>query len=257
MTTEKFDYTSVTRPATVRLIQHSGDDKMVVDAARISLRAEDIDDINARDIMDALRETFAPSESRELTERDKRLIKYLADHKHMSPFEHNHMTFWIEAPMFIRSQHMRHRTWSYNEVSRRYTSEKIRIYEPEHVRPQAETNRQASKDEPFNPVISEVHGKHMVWPTTLVEDMRGHHALCVKRYQQYLSVGCAREVARGVLPMNTMTQYYATVNLRNAAAFIRERCAQDAQTEMRYLADQIRAVVCRLYPVAAAHLLGD
>lgn len=251
MTIEKSDYTSVSTPTTVRLIQHSGDDKMVVDAARISLNADTDPELGA------LLSSFGPDGSRELTARDRRLIKYLATHRHMSPFEHCHMTFWVEAPMYIRSQHMRHRTWSYNEVSRRYTDENIRIYEPDAVREQADTNRQASKDEPFNPVISEVYGSHMIWPTRLIDDMRGHHALCVKRYHQYVLAGCARELARGVLPMNTMTQYYATVNLRNVAAFLRERCSDDAQHEIRHMAEQMRAIVTELYPVAASHLLGD
>ena len=82
----------------VSYVQHVGDDKMIANAARVS---------------------FGQDNARPLTKRDEKLIKYLIEHKHTSPFEHNSITFLFEVPMFVRSQHMRHRTWAYNEISRR------------------------------------------------------------------------------------------------------------------------------------------
>ena len=81
----------------VDYIEHMGSDLTIVNSARVSFGV-------TRD---------------ELEERDKRLIRYLVDHRHTSTFEHNVVTFRFVVPMFVRSQHMRHRTWSYNEISRR------------------------------------------------------------------------------------------------------------------------------------------
>ena len=83
----------------VQLIQHYGDDKMVVNSARVSFGKH----------------------KEELDEKDKKLIKYLIENRHTSTLEHCGATFKFVVPLFIRSQHHRHRTWSYNEVSRRYT----------------------------------------------------------------------------------------------------------------------------------------
>ena len=70
----------------------------------------------------------------ELDEKDKRLIRYLIRHRHTSTLEHNLITFKFCVPLFVRSQHHRHRTWSYNEISRRYTAVNIKFYEPEEFR---------------------------------------------------------------------------------------------------------------------------
>src|SRR5579863_7226904 len=106
-------------------VQHVGSDLTIVNAARISFGTE----------------------SQVLEDKDKKLIKYLADNEHMSPFEHNVLTVIIECPLYIRSQIHRHRTFSYNEVSRRYTSDDIQFYIPDTVRRQAASNRQASEGE--------------------------------------------------------------------------------------------------------------
>ena len=71
---------------------------------------------------------------------DLKLMKYLADHEHLTPFEYNHATFLVECPLFIRSQIMRHRTFAFNEISRRYTSEDIAFWVPEKWRAQSKSN---------------------------------------------------------------------------------------------------------------------
>src|SRR4030067_2674197 len=109
----------------VTYIQHMGSDLNVVNAARISFNTE----------------------VTELSDKDKKLIAYLADNEHMSPFEHNILTVIVECPLYIRSQIHRHRTFSYNEVSRRYTSENLEFFIPDIIRKQAESNRQASSGE--------------------------------------------------------------------------------------------------------------
>ena len=108
-----------------------GSDLTIVNAARVSFGKQ-------KEFMD---------------DRDRKLISYLAKHKHTSTFEHNVATFRFTVPLFIRSQHMRHRTWAYNEISRRYTDVDMRFYEPEGFRTQHQSNRQASNNEIINPLI--------------------------------------------------------------------------------------------------------
>ena len=98
----------------VEYIDHMGTDLTIVNSARVS---------------------FGKTKN-ELDERDKKLISYLVDHKHTSTFEHNLVTFRFVVPLFVRSQHHRHRTWSYNEISRRYTDENLAFYEPQEFRTQ-------------------------------------------------------------------------------------------------------------------------
>ena len=93
---------------TVEYVQHMGEDITVVNSARVSFGKH-------KEVMD---------------EKDRKLIKYLIRHRHTSTLEHNLITFRFVVPLFVRSQHHRHRTWSYNEISRRYTAENIRFYEP-------------------------------------------------------------------------------------------------------------------------------
>ena len=92
----------------VELVDAVGDDLTVVNSARVS---------------------FGKQKTR-LTKKDKKLIKYLIEHRHTSTLEHCFVTFRVKVPLFVRSQHHRHRTWSYNEISRRYTDFDIEFYEP-------------------------------------------------------------------------------------------------------------------------------
>ena len=168
----------------VSLLQHMGVDKVVADAARVSFMSD-------------------TPELQELSARDKRLIGYLAEHKHTSPFEHCTMSFKIKVPMYVAKQHMRHRTWSYNEVSRRYTSESIEFYNPKVFREQHENNRQASVEkENFNPELQEIHGSTMIWPLKASKAVEDHSRFSLKLYHDLLGAGVAREQARSVLPLS-------------------------------------------------------
>ena len=110
---------------TVEYVDHMGSELSVVNAARVSFGVE--------------KET--------LDEKDKKLINYLMQHNHTSPFEHCTITMRFTVPLFIRSQHHRHRTWAYNEISRRYTSIDMKFYSPPAFRTQHKSNRQASNNE--------------------------------------------------------------------------------------------------------------
>ena len=118
----------------VSLVAHMGTDLTIVNSARVS---------------------FGNTKT-ELNDKDRRLIKFLVKHKHTSTFEHNVVTFKFVVPLFVRSQHHRHRTWSYNEISRRYTEKNMAFYLPSEFRTQHRSNRQASNpEELINPGIWE------------------------------------------------------------------------------------------------------
>ena len=129
----------------VSYVDHMGTDLTVVNSARVSFG-------NTRD---------------ELSDRDKRLVKYLVKHKHTSTFEHNVVSFKFVVPLFVRSQHHRHRTWSYNEISRRYTDKGLEFYLPKAFRTQHKSIRQASNSEELiNPKMWDIDDEKLKWLMT-------------------------------------------------------------------------------------------
>ena len=157
----------------------------------------------------------------------------------MSPFEHCVVTVLIECPLYIRSQIHRHRTFSYNEVSRRYTSEDLQFYVPsfEDVRKQSKSNRQASDGQ-----LKESAAKSVVYR------IGQFHNSSLKLYEELLEAGVCREQARGVLPQNLMTKFYMTGNLRNYVHFIKLRSHEGAQKEVQDIAHQLKEILLSLYP---------
>lgn len=207
----------------VTYVDHMGSDLRVVNAARISFGGE----------------------SQQLEDKDKKLIKYLADNEHMSPFEHNTLTVVVECPLFIRSQIHRHRTFAYNEVSRRYTSDGIEFYIPDTIRRQAASNRQASEGE-LDPIGA----------NTAIAIMKVLHEQAEDAYNDLLALGVPREQARGVLPQNLMTKFYMTGNLRNWVHFVRLRIDNHAQAEVQEIGKQVLDILNQKFPEATKHLLG-
>jgi len=221
------------RIGAVEYIKHSGDDLTVVNAARVSFG----------------------SHKSSLDERDEKLIKYLADHNHSSPFEHCNITFRFTVPLFIRSQHHRHRTWAYNEISRRYTSVGMSFYEPAQFRVQHASNRQASSDKLINPDMnyaSSNESQHLLPrpPDHASEAIKRHHLSCMKLYEDLLSVGVCREQARGVLPQNLYTEYYGTVSLHNLVKFISLRSHSGAQWEIQQVSNACAQIAFECFPVS-------
>ena len=217
----------------VDYVNHMGDDLTVVNSARVSFGVE----------------------KEELDARDRRLINYLIKHKHTSTLEHNLITFRFSVPMFVRSQHHRHRTWSYNEISRRYTDVNIKFYEPQGFRTQHKSNRQASNaDELINPTMNpedESHPKFGEWihSTTASELVAAHNADSLVLFNQLIEAGVSREQARGVLPQNLYTEYYGTVNLSNLLKFIDLRTHEGAQWEIQKVAEACLEIATDLFPV--------
>ena len=220
----------------VQLIESYGSDKSVVNSARVSFGQH----------------------KEELDERDKKLINYLIKHRHTSTLEHCGITFKFVVPLYIRSQHHRHRTWSYNEISRRYTDVDLRFYEPKAFRTQHKTNRQASNAEDLiNPIMNsedESHPKFGEWvhPITAAEFVAAHNADSLVLFEQLIEAGVCREQARGVLPQNLYTEYYGTCSLLNALKFISLRSHEGAQWEIRKVAEAMLEILEDLYPVTIA-----
>jgi len=208
----------------VTYVDHMGNDLRVVNSARISFGGE----------------------SEELQDKDKKLIKYLADNQHMSPFEHNILTVIIECPLFIRSQIHRHRTFAYNEVSRRYTSDNLEFFIPDTIRKQAKSNRQASEGE-----LDEIEAANAI---ALMEK---HHAESEKIFKSLLARGVPREQARGILPQNLMTKFYMTGNLRNWIHFVKLRIDNHAQAEVQSIGKQVLDILLEKFPEATKALMND
>lgn len=176
---------------------------------------------------------------------DRKLMKYLADHEHMTPFEHQSATFLLEVPLFIRSQIMRHRTFAYNEISRRYTDENLEFWIPSSFRKQAVSNRQASSDE----VVGTPH-EHLIaaWRAKTGEDF--------EFYESLVEGGLSREQARAKLPQELLTKFFMTGNLRNWAHFVKLRIDDHAQYEVRVPAEKINAKLRELWPTAWGVLMN-
>jgi len=221
----------------VEYVQHMGSDLTIVNSARVS---------------------FGQNKD-ELDNRDKRLIKYLIKNKHTSTLEHNVVTFKFTVPLFIRSQHHRHRTWSYNEISRRYTDINIKFYEPASFRTQHESDRQASSDEMVDPVVSmgDIKADYdklnfssdLIWGKAS-SMVKMHHSSSLELYNKLIEAGVCREQARGILPQNMYTEYYGTVNLSNLLKFVGLRMDEHAQWEIRKVAEACLDVATKLWPVA-------
>ena len=210
----------------VTYIDHLGNDLSVVNAARVSFGKHS--------------DTLKPE--------DIKLIEYLAKNEHYSPFEHISCTVLIECPLYIRSQIHRHRTFAFNEVSRRYCSDNIAFYIPpiDDIRKQSTSNKQASDgtldiEEAFD--------------IRLAMAQQCQQALDV--YNNMIAKGVAREQARSVLPMATMTQFYATANVRNWVHFLKLRLHLHAQKEARMVGEQALEILKDKFPESMRVLMAD
>lgn len=203
----------------VGLIDHLGSEISIVNAARVSFGK--------------LRE--------EMDDRDHVLLEYLIENRHTSPLEHVVFTFSVHCPLFVRGQWHRHRTWSYNEISRRYTEINMEFYTPPKLRIQAESNRQASITDPdFD-------------DSALREKISRHNQESLDLYNQLLEDGVCREQARGVLPQNMMVTFWGTVNLGNLLHFLELRDSDHAQLEIREYAIAIKQLIKPIIPSVAEY----
>jgi len=206
---------------TVTLIDSMGTDLSVVNAARVS---------------------YAKTKEK-FEDKDEKLIKYLAQHNHWSPFGHASLQFRIKAPVFVARQLVKHQvglTW--NEVSRRYVDYQPELFEPKSWRGRPQNSKQGSDGE----VVLDMNDKHRL-KTTMEQ--------CLIIYDSFIKMGVAPEQARMVLPQSMMTEWYWSGTLYAFARVCNLRCAKDTQQETRDIANQISKMCEELFPISWKYLV--
>ena len=198
--------------STVKLVKHNASDVDVAHAAWVSNFGSE-------------------AEARDTTDVSK-LINFLYKNRHMSPFEHGSFTFFVDTPIFVAREFMRHRTWSYNETSGRYKELEPRFYMAPKDRPMRQVGRIGNYS--FEAGTPEQTGE------VFMRTMESYEASWYA-YKSMLDKGVAKEVARNVLPVGTMTQFYATANPRNVMQFLQLRNDGPALKEIRDVAVEIEA----------------
>lgn len=187
------------------------------------------------DIVNAARVSYGKSVDT-LTERDTKLLSFLMQHQHTSPFEHNQLSFRIKAPLFVARQWMRHRMNSYNEISYRYVKAPVEFYVPPYWRNQDTVNKQGSVGSFTNEELTRKYK----------ESIQESFAT----YEQMLQAGVSRELARGILPMCTYTQFIFTCNLHSLMHFLRLRLDPGAQYEIKQFALGMLGLALPHFPVS-------
>ena len=210
------------------LIDHMGNDLSVVNAARVSFGKSSSMDEDNMGVW-------------HLKQGDTKLIKYLAKHKHISPFGHAFASFHVKAPIFVARQLVKHKFLRWNEISRRYVDDEPEFYKPEVWRGKSADKKQGSE----GVVIDH-------WITSEVDSA---NRAIKKMYEEMLIEGVAPEQARMILPQSTLTEWIWSGSLDAFASVCKLRCASDTQYESRIVADQISDVMRDLFPVSWAALL--
>lgn len=173
---------------------------------------------------------------------DARLINYLYNNGHNTPFEAVTLTFEVKAPIFVFRQWHRHRTQSYNELSARYRELPEEFYIPEatQITTQSTDNKQMRTDE--------VHPEAELFRQLMMD--ANYNAF--RKYKQMIADGCPRELARSILPVSTYSHMFATMNLNNLFKFLAERLHPHAQYEIRVYAEAMLELIKDVAPVAVA-----
>ncbi len=211
---------------------------------------------NDQSVVNAARVSFANADDEKRTkEQDAKLISYLANHNHWTPFAHTSITLRLQAPVPIRTQCFKHKVgFSENEESRRYVS-----YTPEYFVPEfrkvATNKKQGSgglipKDETINSLITG-------YQETLEDNYRDFLDLAIEQYENMLDAGICEEQARFVLPQGCMVNWYWTGSLAAYARFCKQRMDPHAQLEIQQLAEQVSDIIEPLFPEAWKALMGD
>jgi len=202
-------------------IGHMGNDLSVVNAARVSFGKKSEMDMS---------DPFGPPQ---LKDKDAKLIRYLADHSHISPFGHCFISVHVKSPVFVARQLVKHKFLRWNEISRRYVDGEPEFYVPDDWRGRSEDKKQGSD----GVVTVGVHNNALYGYQESV-------------YQRLLKLNVAPEQARMVLPQSTMTEWYWSGSLDAFADMCRLRLKSDAQQETREVAMQVYEIIEPLFPVS-------
>ena len=253
---------------TATLVDHMGSDLSTVNAARVSFGKKSLGESVEYDIFrddpDVIKASVAKYKSEgwtvttdadnwkvvitRPTEGDVGLIKYLAKHRHISPFGHAFASFHIKAPIFVARQLVKHKFLRWNEISRRYVDDDPEFYTPDVWRGRSEDKKQGSDG-----VSVWNHGQGTGYREQEYEVMQEVAWL----YGKMIKLGVAPEQARMVLPQSTLTEWYWSGSLDAFADMARLRCKEDTQYESRLVADQVSTIMQDLYPVSWAALMEE
>ena len=210
----------------VDYIQHCGTDLSVVNAARVSFNKE----------------------SKIIDDKDIKLIKYLSDHEHTSPFNHAFLTVRVKAPIFVARQLVKHKFMPWNEVSRRYVDSDPEFYVPYDWRFKADNVKQGSRSSGLTQqeIINELSSR---------EDANGYvrtpnegNEDCLITYKNLLEMGVCPEQARMVLPQSMYTEWYWSGTLGAFLDMLKLRLKTDTQQETRAIAEMIADIVKQYWP---------
>jgi thymidylate synthase (FAD) len=180
-------------------------------------------------------------------ETSEKLLAYLIKHKHWSPFEMADMAFEVTTSRGIAQQILRHRSFSFQEFSQRYSE--VSAIEPLEIRIAGSTNRQSSL-EVFNPVVESVHSDDSL-ASDLIEK---HFKNTLKLYKDLISAGVAKECARGVLPISTQSTLIMKGSVRSWIHYFSVRCDEHTQKEHRDIAFAIREIFISYFPAISKAL---
>ena len=221
----------------VQLTDKMGTDLTVVNSARVSYsKQSDFDDVYVE------HGKFGSYEKK-LSEKDEKLIKFLALHNHWSPFAHASLQFRIKAPVFVARQLVKHQVGlSWNEVSRRYVDFPPEVYKPESWRGRPVDSKQGS--------AGTVDLGH-----TVNHNLETVTESCLILYNTLIDKGVAPEQARMVLPQSMMTEWYWSGSLYAFARVCNLRCAKDTQKETRDVANEIAKHCSKEFPICWKYLI--
>ncbi len=178
------------------------------------------------------------------TQTSAKLIGYLIEHQHWSPFEMVNMCVEIETTRSISAQILRHRSFSFQEFSQRYAQVTATPVTPE-LRRQDTKNRQNS--------IDDLNGEEVGYLQIQIDD---HFQHSIDLYNLLLEAGVAKECAREVLPLCTPTRLYMNGTVRSWLHYCDLRCGNGTQLEHRRIADQVRNILCRELPGVSMAMWG-
>jgi thymidylate synthase (FAD) len=228
------------------LIDSMGNDLSVVNAARVSFGKESDWDLDEEGAI------F-------LKPKDTKLIRYLAKHKHISPFGHAFASFHVKAPIFVARQLVKHKFLRWNEISRRYVDDEPEFYVPDVWRGRSADKKQGSEGVVelgfFNTEGCRFEG--YFGEGTLAEAVSEYAQDLTGLYEALILAGVAPEQARMVLPQSTVTEWYWSGSLDAFADMCRLRLKEDTQYETRLVAQQISVIMEGLFPVSWEALLEN
>lgn len=230
-------------------IDHMGDDLTVVNSARVSFDKES-EWLPSGSINDYEGVVWQVRDGKpvNLSERDQRLIHYLANHNHWTPFSHCVVTMRETVPIFVARQRFKHMIgFTYNEISRRYVDSEPEFYVPDVWRKRTDNKKQGSSDEPIDMLVHGPNNIHTMW---LSEDYPDFIQNALDFYNIMIANGVCPEQARMILPQSMMTSYYVTGSLAAWARAYKLRSSPDSQVEIQMLASQWNDIIRPLFPVS-------